>query len=196
MIGVSWLYNQVMGRPSNRPQRRRQILDAFERVLAHHGFAGATISAVALEAGVAPGLVHHHFESKGEMLSCLVTNLVHRFRSRLNQRNGAGDPLIAYVDAALKLDEGADLTAARCWVGVFAEAIRTPILFAQIRRLIDTEIAAIQGRSGDQFSPQEAGAVLAFVIGALVLGAFAPRKTAGFAAPGLRRLVDAMREHA
>jgi hypothetical protein len=34
--------------------------------------------------------------------------------------------------------------------------------------------------------------VLAFVVGALVMGAFAPRKTAGFAAPSLHRLVAAL----
>jgi len=35
--------------------------------------------------------------------------------------------------------------------------------------------------------------VLTFVIGALVFGAFAPRKTGGFAVPGLRRPLAAMR---
>lgn len=182
-----------MGRPSNREERRQEILAAFARVLADHGFAGATISSVAAEAGVAPGLVHHHFESKGELLSSLLTDLVARFRSRVRQYEQEGEPLLAYVDAALKLDDRADTSAARCWVGVFAEAIRNPSLFAQMRRLIDTEIVAIQRRSGDQFSEQEAGAVLAFVVGSLVVGAFAPRKTAGFAAPGLKRLVATMR---
>lgn len=182
-----------MGRPSNREKRRREILGAFARVLADHGFAGATISSVAAEAGVAPGLVHHHFASKGELLSCLLTDLVARFRSRLQGYERGGDSLLAYVDAALGLDDRADLSAARCWVGVFAEAIRNPTLFAQVRRLIDAEIVAIQRRSGDRFSSQEAGAVLAFVVGSLVVGAFAPRKTAGFAAPGLKRLVAALR---
>lgn len=182
-----------MGRPSNREQRRREILDAFARVMADHGFAGATIAAVAMEANIAPGLVHHHFKSKGELLSSLLTDLVGAFRARVERYEGAEDPLLAYVDAALKLDEYANVTAARCWVGVFAEAIRNPALFAQVRRLIDAEIAAIQRRSGHRFSPHDAGAVLAFIVGALVVGAFAPRKTAGFAAPGLRRLVTAMR---
>jgi hypothetical protein len=34
--------------------------------------------------------------------------------------------------------------------------------------------------------------VLAFIVGALVFGAFAPRKTTGFAAPALRALVAAL----
>jgi TetR/AcrR family transcriptional repressor of bet genes len=183
-----------MGRPSNRQERRRQILEAFARVLSNHGYAGATIAAVAREAGVAPGLVHHHFENKAELLSGLLQTLVSRFRERARRYRAAEpDPLLAYIDGALKLDDQADLLAARCWVGVFAEAVRNPGLFTQVRRLVDSEIAVIQQRAGRRFSAQEAGCLLAFIVGSLVLGAFAPRKTAGFAAPGLRRLVAAMR---
>lgn len=181
-----------------RETRRRELLGAFARVLADHGYAGATVTAVAAEAGVSPGLVHHHFESKAELMSSLLGDLVGRFRTRVaryetGQPAASRDPLLAYVDGALKLDAHADLVAARCWVGVLAEAVRDPGLFAQVRRLVDTEISAIRRRSGGRLSEAEAGSVLAFVIGALVLGAFAPRKTAGFAAPGLRRLVAAMR---
>lgn len=190
---VNWLRNQDMGRPSNREERRAEILIAFARVLADHGYAGATIAAVATEAGVAPGLVHHHFDNKAELLSCLLQDLTTRFRERIRSHEGENDPLLAYIDAALKLDERADLIAAKAWVSIFAEALRDSTLFDQVRRLIDSEIATIQTRSRNRFSAQDAGAVLAFVIGSLVLGAFAPKKTAGFAAPGLRKLVAALR---
>jgi hypothetical protein len=52
-------------------------------------------------------------------------------------------------------------------VGLFAEAVRNPALFSQVRRLIDGEVAAIQARSRRRLSPHDAGAVLAFVIGSL-----------------------------
>jgi TetR/AcrR family transcriptional repressor of bet genes len=185
-----------MGRPSNRAERRAQILSAFARVLADHGYAGATIAAVAAEADIAPGLVHHHFDSKDDLLGALLQDLIRAFRKRVqHQEDGEGkdDPLLAYVDGALKLDARADVTAARCWVGLFAEAVRNPGLFKQVRRLIDTEVGSIQKRSGGEFDPHQAGAVLAFIIGSLVMGAFAPKKTSGFAAPGLTQLVEAMR---
>lgn len=181
-----------MGRPSNRDARRAQILSAFARVLADHGYAGATIATVAAEAQVAPGLVHHHFESKEDLLTSLLEDLVRRFREGIRGRD-EGDGLQAYIDGALRLDDRADLTAARCWVGLFAEAIRSPALFKQFRRLIDAEISSIQARSRHALDAQQAGAVLAFIIGALVMGAFAPKKTAGFAAPSLQLLVAAMR---
>jgi TetR/AcrR family transcriptional repressor of bet genes len=180
-----------MGRPSNREQKRAEILKAFARVLADHGYAGATIAAIALEAGIAPGLVHHHFQDKAELLRGLLHDLVSKFRQRVNHYEASDDPLLAYVDGALKLDERADRVAAKCWVGVFAEAVRNPTLFSHMRTLLDSELASIERRSRGRLSTDQAGAVLAFIIGALVLGAFAPRKTAGFAAPGLRTLVAA-----
>ena len=177
-----------------RAARRAEITAAFARVLARHGYAGATIAAVAEEAGVAPGLVHHHFASKEDLFTSLIAELMQRFRKRTRAFEAGTDPLAAYLDAAIALDDTADTIAARCWVGVFAEAVRDPGLFAQVRRLLDAEVEAIRRRAGARFSARDGGAVLAFIIGALVFGAFAPRKTSGFAAPSLRRFVAALRE--
>ncbi|NRA45950.1 MAG: hypothetical protein HRU09_13435 [Oligoflexales bacterium] len=38
--------------------------------------------------------------------------------------------------------------------------------------------------------PKDASALMAYMIGSLVYGAFAPRKTAGFAAPGAKKIID------
>jgi TetR/AcrR family transcriptional repressor of bet genes len=187
-----WTDNQAMGRPSVRTERRAELTTAFARVLAEHGYAGATIAAVAAEAGVAPGLVHHHFQSKADLMDSLLTDLLVRLRARTHARQPRDGELGAWVAASLALDDGSDVVAARCWVGVFAEAVRDPKLFERVRRLVDAEIVAIRRRSGHLLDDREAGGVLAFVIGALVLGAFAPRKTAGFAAPTALRLVDAL----
>jgi hypothetical protein len=77
----------------------------------------------------------------------LLTDLMARFRRRTRGRKATADPLEAYVAAALALGDTADLVAARCWVGVFAEAVRAPALFAQVRRLLDAEIQAIRRRA-------------------------------------------------
>ena len=175
-----------------RDQRRAQLVAAFARVLGRAGFAGATIAAVAEEAGLAPGLVHHYFTDKHELLAGLVRELTERFRRRTRALED-DDSLDAYVTAALALGDTADITAARCWVGVFAEAVRDRPLFEQIRRLLDGEIQAIRRRAAGELEERDAGAVLAFIVGALVVGAFAPRKTAGFAAPAARRLVASLR---
>lgn len=183
-----------MGRPSNRAQRRSEILAAFAEVFAEQGYAGSTISAVAARADLSPGLLHHHFGSKQEMLDALFKERVSKFRSRVKSFQSSRDPLRAYVDSALKLDERGDLVAARCWVGLFAEAIRRPTLFAQVRRLIDREIVLIQTHSNHTLSEHDAGAILAYVIGALILGAFAPRKSASYVAPQLHQILDTLED--
>jgi TetR/AcrR family transcriptional repressor of bet genes len=168
------------------------MTQAFARVLAEHGYAGATIARVAAEAGVAPGLVHHYFETKDDLLASLLETLLAEFRGRAVRRRSREHPLEAYVMAAVALDEAADPAVARCWVGVFAEALRDPTLFARVRRLVDVELESIQRRSEGALSTHASAAVLAFILGALLLGAFAPRKTAGFAAPAGRTLLRAL----
>jgi TetR/AcrR family transcriptional repressor of bet genes len=180
-----------MGRPSLRAERRAEITAAFARVLARQGYAGATVAAVAEEAGVAPGLVHHHFADKADLLDSLLDALIDRFRWRTTVKEAGADALSAWLSAALALDGTNDLVEARCWVGVLAEAVRDPALGDKVRRLVDAEIQAIQRRSGGRRTPQEAGALLAFVLGALALGAFAPKRVAGFAAPAGKTLARA-----
>lgn len=46
------------------------------------------------------------------------------FRTRVREQRADTNPLIAYADGALALGESSDVVAARCWVGLFAEAIR------------------------------------------------------------------------
>lgn len=94
------------------------------------------------------------------------------------------------------LDERSDVTAARAWVGVFAEAMSDAALFAKVRRIMDAEVAHVERRSRGTLSAADASAVVAFVVGALVFGAFAPRKAAGFAAPSLRRMIVGLRRRA
>jgi AcrR family transcriptional regulator len=175
-----------------RVERRAELVAAFARVLARQGFAGATIVAVAQEAGVTPGMVHHYYKDKQELLATLLGELMERFRRRTRRYEAGADALDAYITAALALDDTADVVAARCWVGVFAEGVRDPALFEQLRRLLDGEGHAIHRRAKGALNERDSAAVLAFIIGALVFGAFAPRKTAGFAAPSLRRLVSAL----
>jgi TetR/AcrR family transcriptional regulator, transcriptional repressor of bet genes len=181
-----------MGRPSVRAQRRVEVARAFARVLGKHGQGGATIAALAAEAGIAAGLVHHYFESKGDLYEVLLAELLTEFRRRLDA-SPIEDPLDAYAHAALALDERSDVAAARAWVGVFAEALGEPSLFARVRRMMDAEVQRVETRSRGTLSTSDASAVVAFVVGALVFGAFAPKKAAGFAVPSLRRMVRGLR---
>jgi TetR/AcrR family transcriptional repressor of bet genes len=99
-----------MGRKSLKTERRVEITRAFARVLAQHGYAGATIIAVAEEANVSPGLLHHHFKNKREMLFQLLNTLLMDFRTNLHERNDGKSPnLENYIDIALKLNGKANM---------------------------------------------------------------------------------------
>ena len=57
-----------MPRKPNTELRRAQIVDALRQVVAVSGYSGATIQAIAAQSGLAPGLIHYHFDDKLEIL--------------------------------------------------------------------------------------------------------------------------------
>ncbi len=181
-----------MGRPSLRRERRTELATAFARVLARQGQEGATIAALALEADVNPGLIHHYFVDKQDLYGELLEVLMAAFRRRQPGKGSAGEAASAYGQAALALDERADHVAARAWVGLFAAAMTDRALFARIRRMLDTETRQIEKHAPD-LSSADSSALLAFIVGSLVFGAFAPRRAAGFAAPAYLRLLAGLR---
>lgn len=127
-----------MARPPNRPQRRQQILDAFYDVVARHGFVGATTLRVAERAGLAPGLIHYHFESKEALLLALAedltTGLFERQRARLEARADAREDaeadawarLDALIEAFLAPGEDARPAALAAYVALAYDALREP----------------------------------------------------------------------
>ena len=177
------MYNQFMGRKSRKDQRRSEIISAFAQVLAEHGYSGATIIAVAAKAGLTPGLLHHYFANKQEMLNELFSLLQQSFRKRAEENtDNTQDQVKNYVEAALKLGQKSDLISAKCWVGVLAEALKEPALYERLKRYLDSEVKYLMRISKGRLDEKGSAGVIAFILGSLVFGAYAPRKTAGFAA--------------
>lgn len=58
--------------------RRRRILDAALAEFAARGFASASTNAIAQQAGVAKGLVFHHFRSKEELFLAVNDDVISR----------------------------------------------------------------------------------------------------------------------
>ena len=61
--------------PPDRGDRRDQILAAAEKVFEAHGYAAATMDAVAAEAGVAKGSIYNYFKSKHDLFSQIFKEL-------------------------------------------------------------------------------------------------------------------------
>lgn len=191
-----------MGRPSNTDERRTQIVEALRRTMARTGYERASVAAVAREAGLAPGLVHYHFETKDEILLVLVERLVARVRLRIADRDAragsAEERLFAVLDALLGRDEGADADAVACWTLIGAEAIKS----AEVRRLYASWIHELQallrariveachqaGRSGEG-ATSLAAALVALVEGYFQVAAAVPDAVPpGSAAASARRM--------
>ena len=118
-----------MGRPSNRAQRRAEIVDGLQAVMALQGYEAASVAEVARAAGLTTGLVHYHFRSKQEILLALTERLGEAIEARLRAKLAkAQDPrakLEAALDVHLARGQG-DPAALACWVAIGAEAIRQP----------------------------------------------------------------------
>jgi AcrR family transcriptional regulator len=93
-------------RPSQAQRRdatRTRILDATLYCLAHHGYAGTSLSQVTVRAKVSRGAWAHHFASMDALLLAAAEHLMHQVYQRLASVLGAvaasGDDLRGLVGA-------------------------------------------------------------------------------------------------
>jgi TetR/AcrR family transcriptional repressor of bet genes len=193
-----------MARPSNTAERRAQITGALLAVMARTGYERATIASIAREAGLTPGLVHYHFDSKEEILVTAVERLRDTVRARYEARvDRAGDApierLFAFVDAHVSRGSDDDPSAVAAWVVVGAQAISQPAVrelyagvieesLAELRRLFAACLREVNGNARD--ARAYAAAVMSAIEGAYQLSAGAPGALPeGFAAPTLEKMV-------
>jgi TetR/AcrR family transcriptional repressor of bet genes len=191
-----------MPRPPNTEERRRQIVAGLAEVMAERGYAKATVQAIARAAGLTPGLVHYHFESKQQILIALIETLAETVRARL--RVGVDSPehrLRAAIDALVGTHAGIETRAVACWVVIGAEAVREPAVRELYQTAMEQLIAefegilreAMQKRGGSGAgAPSAAVAVVAAIEGFFRLAAGAPSCVApGTAAACVREIADA-----
>lgn len=77
-----------------QPVRRRQLIDATIRTIHDHGFAEATISRIAQEAGLSSGIISHYFGGKNALLEATMRSLMQYLRADyLKRLEGVTQPL-------------------------------------------------------------------------------------------------------
>jgi TetR/AcrR family transcriptional repressor of bet genes len=136
-----------MARPSNATKRRQQIVNGLLHVMASAGYEGATIPAVAAQAGLTSGLVHYYFKSKQEILLALIQNLFDGVQLRFSSLTRGGHPrqeLRAFIDAHVALGDDADSNAVSCWISIGAEAVRQPEIRQAFQRVAKEQIAWLE----------------------------------------------------
>lgn len=62
--------------------RRAEISQALYRCIVKRGYTNTTVRDIAKEAGMRPGLIHHYFASKNEILEVLSGEIVEKWRER------------------------------------------------------------------------------------------------------------------
>jgi TetR/AcrR family fatty acid metabolism transcriptional regulator len=92
-----------------REFRVREILDATRRVVAQHGFQGATIDRVAEEAGIAKGTVYLYFPTKEALLKAAVEqgieNFTNQLRAEVAEVKAPMEKLCRLVEASMELSD-------------------------------------------------------------------------------------------
>ncbi|MGE0820951.1 MAG: TetR/AcrR family transcriptional regulator [Candidatus Binatia bacterium] len=92
-----------------RDFRVRGILESACRVVARHGFQGATIDRVAEEAGIAKGTIYLYFHTKEELFKAAVeqgmVNFTQRIRAEVEEVEAPLEKLCRLVEACLELSD-------------------------------------------------------------------------------------------
>lgn len=163
-----------MGRRSNTDTRRQQIVAALAAEMAEGGYARASTRSIAERAGLAPGLVHYHFDSKEAILLALLEQLIASADARFEAAaEGAGHPpaiLEAFVSARLGPGSEREAQQVGLWVNLIAEAMGMP----EVRRRLSAWFAHDLRRLARLFrqcGASEPGAKAATLL-SMLLGSF------------------------
>lgn len=85
--------------------RRDEILAIAAELIARKGIRATTIREISDAAGILPGSLYHHFESKDEIIAIVMdgylTDLVDRYRQVLERCDNVRDAFAGMIDASL-----------------------------------------------------------------------------------------------
>jgi AcrR family transcriptional regulator len=136
-------------------RNREAVLDAAHRVFLDRGYGGATVDAIAEEAGFSKGVVYSQFGSKADMFMALLEQRITE-RAAQNERVAAGKSF-AEAGRALLLAANRDAVSEQGWAQLLVEfrahAARDPALnrrYADAHRRTVTQLAALLARLHDQ----------------------------------------------
>jgi AcrR family transcriptional regulator len=154
-------------RPTGDLTARARIRDAAMRLFADHGGKATTIRAVAEQAGVAPGLVSHHFGSKQGLRDACDDYVLEYLRQIITQgvgEQGVADP--AYLDTVYQGAADVLRYVARALVDDSAAAAT---LFDNFVALTEEYLATLHGGASQSDLRTQAAVLVAMRLGVWVL---------------------------
>ncbi len=122
-----------------KPDRRRELIEATIRTIGRRGYAATTLSHVAGDAGLSPGIVNFYFKSKEQLLQETLEYLVIEY-DRVSQQiiTSAGPDAAAQLMALIAADfDPAIFTSEKVavWYAFWAEAATNTAYRAVVSRL-------------------------------------------------------------
>lgn len=119
--------------------RRKQLIDATIRAIGRNGYASTTLTHVAGEAGLSPGIVNFYFKSKDQLLLATLEQIVEEYSAFWQAALSKGKVAPA---AGLEAMIEADFHASVCnpekisiWYAFWAEAGNNPAYQGVVQRL-------------------------------------------------------------
>lgn len=172
------------------------------RLMVDGDYDGASVGAIAREAGLAQGLVHYHFDDKLDVLLVALEILRERWLEKIDlavahRRGEPARQLRAFLDLHLK-PEHADRIARGCWMGISVLAMRDARVRVAYESALGDVVARLRailerGRARGVFECPNAlaaaQALMTAVQGFFLVTTAAPSAlTRGAGAPAVRRM--------
>ncbi len=173
---------------------RRQLLAAAVELIAELGWNSVSTRLLAQRAGVAPGLVHYHFESLPALLRQAAVGAMQEVLSDIEPVLASATTVDAGLDlmlASLDAYTGTDPTSLLA-TETYLAAARDETLRTELAGLVERFRGAVASWLAErgQHDPQSTAAVLAAAIdGVLLHRALNPDMTAQQVSPVLRRIL-------
>ncbi len=115
-----------------QPIRRKQLIEATIRSIGEVGFEHTTVAHIGRLAGVSPGIIHHYFGGKNELLAATMRELLEQFRHSVVRSLADAHTPRARVEALVAANFADDQfrpTVVSAWLALWAQAPHHPRLY-------------------------------------------------------------------
>ena len=145
---------------SVKDMRRDELMEAAIMVIAKEGLHGATLSQIAVEAGMSTALVNHYFDSKDDLLEATMRRLSNRYRSEIMALMPA-DPtpaqrLRAIIEGSFQPDN-LTLASRKAWVQFLVNAMSGGRIFHLFRLTGERVVSNIRFAVKQLVPPDQVG---------------------------------------
>lgn len=163
-------------------ERRRVVVDALFAVVRREGMAGASVRAVAAEAGLSPGAMRHYVGSQGELVELATRAVADRVAARIGHLSLEGpDDLVDLLAEVVPVDDERRAET-EVWLAMVAESRTDPRLVPLaeethdgLRRIAALVVRAVAPGLSPAVAEVETDRLHALVDGLAVHGVLYPR---------------------